>query len=195
MPQPLYSARLDDALAFVADAFRTTTRKGNRIPYLAHLLQVAAWVTEYGGDEDQIIAALLHDYLEDIDGGAVALLEARFGPRVAELVLDLSDTTSVPKPPWRPRKERYIAKLRDLDADTKLVAACDKLHNARSLLSDLRREGLATFERFSAPMHETLWYYEAVVAALAHAWPHPLVDELDDVVRALRREAERRASR
>src|SRR5829696_6971427 len=102
-PSPLqacYSPRLDEAIALAVDAFRHETRKGTRVPYLAHLLQVMVLVAEHGGDEDQMIAAVLHDYLEDIDGASADSLRVRFGDRVTDLVVGLSDTTVRPKPPW-----------------------------------------------------------------------------------------------
>ncbi|MEE2829203.1 MAG: HD domain-containing protein, partial [Myxococcota bacterium] len=77
---PCYSHRMDEALALVTEAFRNKRRKSTEIPYLSHLLQVAVWVAERGGSEEQIIAALLHDYLEDIEGSSAEELEAGFGP-------------------------------------------------------------------------------------------------------------------
>lgn len=94
MAHGCYSARLDRAIARATHAFRDVRRKGSGVPYLSHLLQVLVYVAEFGGDEDQMIAAVLHDYLEDIDGSSSAELEQGFGPRVAELVVGLSDATA-----------------------------------------------------------------------------------------------------
>ena len=111
-----YSDRFDRAVALAVEAFRPVRRKGSRVPYITHLMMVCAIVGEHGGSEDQMIAAVLHDYLEDIEGSSVALLEREFGPQVAEYVLALSDTTTRPKPPWRERKEAYLALLPHLRA-------------------------------------------------------------------------------
>ncbi|OGQ89905.1 MAG: hypothetical protein A2289_09300 [Deltaproteobacteria bacterium RIFOXYA12_FULL_58_15] len=187
-----YSDKVGEALKLAADAFASKIRKGTAtagrqpIPYLSHLLQVAAWVAENHGDEDQIIAAVLHDYLEDIEGTSEAELSRRFGSRVSTMVVALSDTTVHPKPPWQERKEAYIAKLRNMPADTKLVSACDKLHNASSILADFREVGADVFAKFTASQEQTLWYYEQVTEALAHEWEHPLVDKLRGIVAVLR---------
>jgi len=158
------------------------------VPYLTHLLQVTAWVGESGGDEDQMIAAVLHDYLEDIPGSSAAAMTERFGQQVTDYVLALSDTTERPKPPWRERKERYIAHLRDEPPEVKLISACDKLHNATTILRDLTEPGgigEAIWDRFNPPRESTLWYYRQVTAALELGWPHPRVDELRAVVLAI----------
>lgn len=180
-----YSHRLDQALAFVADAFRHTRRKGSGAPYLTHLLAVTALVGEHGGDEDQMVAALLHDYLEDIEGGSAEEIERLFGARVTGFVLALSDTTSRPKPAWRERKWRYVQELARETADLKLISSADKLHNARSVVNDQRRTGDAVFGRFNASRAQTLWYYRAVVAALGHGFDHAILDELRETVASM----------
>lgn len=177
-----YSPRLDDALALATDAFRHIVRKGSGVPYLTHLLQVMVTVGEHGGDEDQMIAAVLHDYLEDIEGATQRGLEERFGARVAGFVEALSDTMVRPKPPWKERKLAYIELLRAKSHHLKLVSAADKHHNASSILRDHGRVGDAVFERFTANKAQTLWYYRAVTAALGEGWQHPLLDELGQVV-------------
>ena len=182
---PCYSERVDDALAFVAHAFRMKLRKGTGTPYLAHLLAVSALVAEHGGDEDQIVAALLHDTLEDIDGVTADDIERRFGARVAAFVVALSDTTTRPKPPWEERKRRYLAHLRSEPAELKLISAADKLHNARSLVRDYLQVGDALWDRFTASKEQTLWYYEAVLGALVDGWEHPILGELELTVREL----------
>lgn len=181
-PGPCYSERLDEALRFAAEHFRFRVRKGSGVPYVTHLLQVCCTVGEFGGDEEQMIAAVLHDYLEDIHGAHSDVLVARFGERVARLVVALSDSTSQPKPSWAERKERYIERLRVEPAELKLISAADKLHNAQSIVRDQVKIGDQVFERFSAEKSQTLWYYRAVVAALADGWDHVLVNELDALV-------------
>jgi (p)ppGpp synthase/HD superfamily hydrolase len=180
-----YSDRFDRAVALAVEAFRPVFRKGSHVPYITHLMMVCAIVGEHGGDEDQMIAAVLHDYLEDIDGSSLALLHLEFGPMVAEYVLALSDTTTRPKPPWRERKEAYLALLPHKDPAVKLICAADKLHNCRTLIRDHGRVGDEIFERFRPAKEETLWYYRESLAALGHEWEHPILGELEEEVRRL----------
>lgn len=179
-----YTARLNAAFEFAADRHREQVRKASGVPYLTHLMAVAACVGEHLGSEDQVIAALLHDVIED-QGVSRAELEQRFGGAVADLVVACTDAFETPKPAWRLRKERYLVQLRDHGADVKLVSVSDKLHNARSIQRDYRVLGSAVWRHFSVPPAETLWYYRAATDALAHGWSHPLVDELSEVVDAL----------
>lgn len=198
------SSRLETALVYSAQLHSTQRRKATDVPYVTHLWAVAAIVGEHGGDEDQIIAALLHDGPEDC-GGLAILDEIRreFGDRVAETVAGCSDTFESPKPPWRQRKEAYISHLSTTTLDTLLVSAADKLHNSRSILAELRRDGLSIFDRFNGKQEGTLWYYRALVQAYqtrlelaASKVPEgfsQLVDELDRVVSALEAESTARA--
>ena len=187
--EPVYDARMADALAFAAEKFACVTRKGNGAPYLSHLLAVAALVMEHGGTPEQAIAAILHDYLEDIPGATAAELDARFGAHVTHLVRALSDAEDAEhKAPWRERKEAYLAKLASEPAEVKLVSAADKLHNATTLLRDLRVQGEATFERFKGKRDGTLWYHREVIGALRVGFDHPILASLEDVVRALEAE-------
>src|SRR4051812_35754444 len=141
-PPVKLGARFQRAFQFAAEMHRGQTRKASSIPYVAHLIGVTSLVLEAGGDEDLAIAALLHDVVEDC-GGTPMLKEVRrrFGSRVAKVVDGCTDAYTDPKPPWRERKERYIARLRNEDKDTRLVSAQDKLNNVRSIVSDYRVGG------------------------------------------------------
>ena len=190
-PKDCYGPRLDEALVFAAEGFRQITRKGGvRAPYLTHLLAVAALVGDHGGSEDQIIAALLHDTLEDLDSVTARDLERRFGPEVTRMVEALSDTTVRPKPPWRTRKETYLARLALETAQVKLVSAADKIHNLTSLLRSLGQEGPAIWREFNAAPPEQVWYYRAVVTALATGWDHAILEELRSLVETFAAEVE-----
>jgi (p)ppGpp synthase/HD superfamily hydrolase len=160
-------------------------RKGTDIPYIAHLMAVAALVLEHGGDEEQAIAALLHDAIEDCGVEHEAGIAARFGPRVAAIVRACTDAEVVPKPPWRARKEAYIAHLDETPPDALLVSACDKLHNARAILADLRAEGASVFARFNGGRDGTLWYYATLADRFATLLPGRLARELAAEVAAL----------
>ena len=187
MTSAAYSRRFDEAVALALDAFRPIARKGSGVPYITHLLAVTALVGEYGGDEDQLIAAVLHDYIEDIPGGSREGLERRFGSRVAALVDELSDCLGEPKPPWKQRKLDYLAHLEHAAADVKLISCADKLHNATTIIEDHARIGDGIFERFRGKKQGTLWYYASVCDALAKGWTSPLLDRLVDTVDRLHR--------
>jgi (p)ppGpp synthase/HD superfamily hydrolase len=182
------SARFEEALILAVRWHAGQVRKETTIPYIAHLLAVAGIVLEQGAGEDEAIAALLHDAVED-QGGVVALgeIRRRFGDGVAEIVAGCTDAWTTPKPPWRERKEAYIAHLRQASASVRLVSAADKLHNARSILTDYRALGDALWSRFNGGKEGTLWYYRALVETLQAADPTPLVEELDRVVSEIER--------
>ena len=165
------------------------TRKGSSTPYISHLMAVSGLVIEHGGDEDEAIAALLHDVVED-QGGEKALEEIRrlFGDRVAEIVDHCTDAYTNPKPPWEPRKARYIEDMRTADPSVLLVSLSDKLHNARCTLLDLQHT--SSFEdfwkRFSAPPEKQIWYYKSLLEIYdACQYHRPLVNELRRVVETL----------
>jgi (p)ppGpp synthase/HD superfamily hydrolase len=152
------------AFAFAAEKHAGQARKASTIPYTAHLMGVASLVLEAGGDEDLAIAALLHDVVEDC-GGERMLKEVRrrFGNRVARIVDGCTDAYLIPKPPWKERKDYYLAHLKKADADTRLVSAADKLNNVRSILSDYREVGEFVWARFNGGREGTLWYYRSLL--------------------------------
>ena len=182
--------RLVDALAFALVAHGDQKRKGSDVPYASHLLAVAGLVLEAGGDVTQAAAALLHDTIEDGEGVDEALLAAEFGGEIAAIVAACTDLlpgdTRERKSAWGDRKRRYLARLASAGPRVQLVAACDKLHNLRTLIADLRNEGPATLERFTASPDRTRWYYESVHALLRDALPAAIRREFDDLVQALR---------
>jgi len=157
-------------------------RKGSKTPYIGHLLAVAALVLEHGGDEDQAIAGLLHDAIEDAGIEQEATILKRFGPRVAAIVRGCTDADVIPKPPWRARKEAYIEHLNEAGADVLLVSAADKLHNARTVVIDLRRSGLSVYGRFKGGQEGTLWYYRTVSETISRLLPGALAEELVDKI-------------
>ena len=187
-----YTTRFDEALVYAADVHRDQSRKGTNVPYVTHLLAVAAIVGENGGTEDEVVAALLHDGPEDAGGEArLAEIRARFGGTVAEIVAGCTDTYEDPKPPWQERKEAYLAHLAEAPSPVRLVSAADKLHNARSVLQDYRAIGEGLWDRFNGGKEGTLWYYRAVADTLQRADGGPVAEELGRVVA----ETERLATR
>jgi (p)ppGpp synthase/HD superfamily hydrolase len=186
------SARFDEAMIYAHGLHARQFRKRTSIPYISHLLAVASIVLDYGGDEDEAIAALLHDAVED-QGGADTreAIRHRFGERVARIVDGCTDADTEPKPPWQERKEAYIAHVADAEGSVLLVSMADKLHNVRSILKDYRLGGDAVWERFKGGRDGSLWYYRALVEAYRKATDHPLLDELDRAVSELERLAQR----
>ena len=165
------------------------TRKGTDIPYFSHLMMVAALVMEVGGSKDEVIAALLHDVIEDCDDVEKEDVAARFGDRVAAIVEGLSDASAKAgeeKQSWKSRKDAYLAHLQNSD-DTSilLVSNADKLHNARCILRDLEdpEVGAKLWDRFSSSADENLWYYETLVEIFTRKSPSEiLAKELAEVV-------------
>ena len=160
---PKLGPRLQRAFRYAAEKHAGQTRKQTSVPYLSHLMAVAALVLEAGGDEDMAIAALLHDVVEDC-GGMPRLREIRklFGARVAGIVDGCTDAYVEPKPEWRTRKEEYLREVKHADTATRLVSAADKLHNVRTIIADYRRDGDTVWGRFKGKKEGTLWYYRAL---------------------------------
>jgi (p)ppGpp synthase/HD superfamily hydrolase len=184
------SERFSEAMVYAAAIHARQWRKVSGEPYLAHLLAVAAIALEHGAEENEAIAALLHDAIEDQGGPTVREeIARRFGQRVVEIVEGCSDADGAPKPPWRHRKESYVARLRGASASIRLVSAADKLHNARALLREYRLRGETLWEHFNGGREGTLWYYRAVADELRRAGASPLVEELDRVVSEIERMA------
>ena len=183
-----YGENFQRALDYAARLHGDQSRKGTRVPYITHLLAVAAIVGENGGTEDEVVAALLHDAPEDRRGEArLRDIRLRFGHAVAEIVAGCTDTYEDPKPPWRERKERHLAHLAGASDSVRLVSAADKLHNARSVLSDYRAVGDVLWDRFNGGREGTLWFYRAVVDTLRVEQNDPTVEEIGRVVSELER--------
>lgn len=166
------------AVAYAAAVHRTQLRKGTTIPYLSHLLGVAALTIEDGGDEEEAIAALLHDAAED-HGGQARLddIALHFGAGVSHIVAECSDTLSEEKEPWPLRKQRYLEHLRVASRAALRVCLADKIYNLRTIVADFRRGGEALWRRFDIDA-DPLWYYRSVLAILRERSDSPLVGEL-----------------
>jgi len=184
----MLTQRFAQGLELAVRAHDGQVRKGTSIPYIAHPMGVASIALEYGADEDQAIAALLHDAVEDGGAHFEQEIRERFGARVAGIVMGCTD--GVPdaagqKPPWKQRKERYLTHLEQADAQTLLVSGSDKLHNARAILADLHTVGEAVFDRFTASKEETLWYYTSLAAIFSRRGV-PVAAALADTVSQMR---------
>jgi (p)ppGpp synthase/HD superfamily hydrolase len=171
-PQPpLLHKRFQAALTYAARLHVAQVRKTTKVPYVSHLLGVCALVVEAGGDEDEAIAALLHDAIEDQPRGGKTREDIRqkFGEHVLEIVLALTDAETHPKRPWIDRKREYIQRARTHTPAARRVSLADKLHNTRAILADFRELGDVVWDRFSAPRDDVLWYYRGLVEAYADA--------------------------
>ncbi|HLW49228.1 MAG TPA: HD domain-containing protein [bacterium] len=193
LPGQKLTDRFSDAFEYAARLHAAQQRKGGGIPYVSHLLAVAALVLESGGDEDEAIAALLHDAAED-QGGRPQLEEIRrrFGDRVAAIVEGCTDTFQDPKPPWLERKKTYLRHLGEAPPDVRRVSLADKLHNARSMLADYRTRGEGLWGRFDGNRDDILWYYRSLVGAFRESRDQSMAQELERVVTELERLTKRR---
>jgi (p)ppGpp synthase/HD superfamily hydrolase len=177
--------RLSAAIAYALSIHATQRRKGSTVPYIGHLLGVTSLVLEAGGDEEQAMAGVLHDAIEDVGAEQEAEIATRFGPRVARIVRACTDADALPKPPWRARKDAYLKHLTTAPEEVLLVSCADKLHNARAIVTDLLTHGPAMFARFNAGREETLWYYAALAVVFEQRLPSPLSRDLALAVREM----------
>ncbi len=188
LPTAVLTARFSEAVRWASLLHSDQPRKGTRIAYVSHLLAVASLVLEDGGDEDEAIAGVLHDAMED-KAVSEAEIRSRFGGRVAKIEVACSDGVGGPRDgtDWRTRKQEYLAHLGsdELPAGTLRVAAADKLHNARSILTDLREHGPAIWSRFHAGPADQRWYYDEVSRVLGERHDGVTTRELRRVVEAL----------
>ena len=199
--ETILTERFRDALGFAAKLHSEQRKKGTNIPYVSHLLAVASLVLEDGGDEDEAIAALLHDAIEDQGPeyqsdyrmeprqGVPALkrdMELHYGSRVLEIVEACTDTDEFPKPPWTERKEAYLKHLEKASKSALRVSCADKLHNARSILTDYQEVGDQLWSRFNKGWDQQRWYYDELVKIFNRRYPSPLSRNLESTVAELK---------
>lgn len=188
MDRKMLTERISQALALAVEAHTGQSRKGTDIPYVAHPMGVASIALDHGADEEQAMAALLHDAIEDGGAQYAKLIRDKFGDRVADIVEGCTDgipDDSGKKAPWKSRKEQYLAHLKNASDDVLLVSGSDKLHNARAIVEDLMRIGTAVYDRFTATKEQTLWYYESLANIFSERGT-PVSASLNDAVRRMR---------
>jgi (p)ppGpp synthase/HD superfamily hydrolase len=186
--KPGLSNRYQEALQLAFQLHRDQFRKGSSTPYLAHLLSVSSLVLENGGDEDEAIAALLHDAVEDQGGyKTLELIKDTFGQKVADIVDGCTDAYTKPKPPWRERKETYLKKLPTANPSIQLVSLADKVHNARSILLDLKSGDNDVWEKFNGGKEGTLWYYRSLTEIFSKSNFPNLRNELHHIIKQIER--------
>ena len=187
LPTAVLTARFSEAVRWASHLHADQCRKGTQIAYVAHLLAVASLVLEDGGTEDEVIAGVRHDVIEDC-GASGAEIRARFGGAVAEIVAACTDEGGArDATDWKPRKQAYLDHLErgELPVGALRVSASDKLHNARSILSDLHEHGAATWDRFNASVDDQTWYYTELVRILRARHDSIVTRELARVVEEL----------
>jgi (p)ppGpp synthase/HD superfamily hydrolase len=184
--QPLLTEKFTEALVYATRLHGDQVRKISGVPYVSHLLSVAALVLEAGGTEEEAIAALLHDSIED-QGGKSTREEVRqlFGETVVTIIDGCTEWDTPPKPPWQERKQRYLDHLRHASPSVRLVSLADKLHNARSLLADLRQRGDIIWHNFSSGREKTLWFYQSLLEVYQQTGSDVMTQELERVVKEL----------
>lgn len=183
---PQLSTRFEAALVYATQLHANQVRKGSGVPYISHLLSVAALVLEDGGDEDQAIAALLHDAIED-QGGTKTREEIRqrFGEKVVSIVDGCTEDETLPKPPWKERKLNYLEKMRFASSEIRRVALADKLHNARSIVADWEQEGEKVWHRFKGGKEGTLWFYRSFLEIYQQKVSNSFTQELARLISRL----------
>ncbi len=183
---PILTTRFEQALVLATKIHRTQIRKGSGVPYVSHLLSVAALVLEDGGDEDEAIAALLHDAVEDGGGAATReIILQLFGERVTSIIDGCTECDIQPKPPWRDRKLLYLDKIRHASPSVLRVSMADKLHNIRSILADWEREGDGVWQKFKGGKEGTLWFYSCLLKVYRQRSDGFLVGELARIINHL----------
>lgn len=187
MPRTIkLTSRFEDALVFAVRKHANQTRKQSEVPYIAHLLGVASLVLEDGGDEDETIAALLHDAVED-QGGLITLeeIQTKFGEKVAKIVEFCTDSFGQPKPEWRSRKESFLASIESGNISGWRVALADKVYNARATLREAMKEGDQVWKKFHGGKEGTLWYYQELLRRFSMVYDGDLLEEFREIVERL----------
>lgn len=189
MTQIKIGDRFIKAFSFANNLHKDQFRKGANIPYISHPMAVASLVIENGGTEEEAIAALLHDAVEDCGGPPILeKIRQQFGESVAHIVDGCSEPVTEPEPPWKERKLAYIAHVKQANPSVRLVSCADKLHNVRSVLFDYRQQGEKLWDRFNAGKKESIWFYRTLAKELrANGERRPILDELDQAVSDLER--------
>lgn len=183
----VHSGRFARAMQLAYELHADDMRKGDNRPAIGHLFAVTGIVIEYGGSEDEAIAALLHDAIEDAGGKQTEMrIRDEFGAAVSDIVRGCSDTDQTPKPPWEPRKRAYLDHLPSASASVRFVSCADKLANVRDLIEGVRRRGDAFWRSFGAPKERQLWLYDAYADAFGREPSPAMAEELRIQVDRLR---------
>lgn len=183
-----FGRRFEEAFALANQLHQGHVRKASESPYISHLMSVTALVLQDGGDEDEAIAALLHDAVEDQGGEkTLALIREKFGDTVAEIVYECSDAFTTPKPPWQERKEEHLERLKKASPSAHRVMLADKLHNARAILREFREKGETAWELSKGGKEGMLWYFRTIYELLGETNQGYLWQEFGRVIEEIER--------
>ena len=186
LPTAKLTSRFERALVYATQLHSNQVRKGSGVPYISHLISVAALVLEDGGDEDEAIAALLHDAIEDQGGDKTRQeIRTKFGERVVKIVNGCTDAEVIPKPPWKQRKQQYIEKMQNASLQVRRVSMADKLHNLRSILADYYHGDKDIWSKFTGGREGSLWYYRSLIEVNRQAGTNYLTEECDRLLKQL----------
>ncbi|MEO1428355.1 MAG: HD domain-containing protein [Cyanobacteria bacterium J06633_8] len=180
------TTKFEQALIYATQLHANQTRKVDKIPYISHLMSVSALILEAGGSEDEAIAGLLHDAIEDQGGKATReQIRDKFGEQIVEIIDGCTESDITPKPPWKERKIQYIENIRNGSDSVKLVSLADKLHNARSLLIGYRNKGDKLWDYFSGSKEDKLWFYRELLVIYQQSYDNFMTVELERILREL----------
>jgi (p)ppGpp synthase/HD superfamily hydrolase len=183
---PRLSQRFAQALTYAFHLHQYQFRKGSTVPYISHLISVAALVLEDGGDEDAAIAALLHDAIEDQGGNAIRNeVRQQFGDSILHIVEACTESDETPKLTWKQRKLQAIAQIQHAEPAIQRVIIADKLHNLRCIWADWQRQGDRVWQRFNASPTDILWFYQTCVDTVGDRLDSPMVTELRNLLTTL----------
>ncbi|MEM7555295.1 MAG: HD domain-containing protein [Cyanobacteria bacterium P01_A01_bin.84] len=186
MNQTILTDKFETALVYATRLHANQTRKMSGVPYISHLLSVTALILEAGGTENEAIAGLLHDAVED-QGGSQTREEIRkiFGSEVVTIIDGCTEWDTYPKPPWEERKRKYLENLSHANTSLRRVSLADKLHNARSLLADWQKFGDEIWTRFNGGKEKTLWFYHSLIGIYEKTGSDWMTGEFKQVVSQL----------
>jgi (p)ppGpp synthase/HD superfamily hydrolase len=184
MNKPKLTTRFEEALVYATQLHAQQVRRISGVPYVSHLLSVTALVIEDGGSEDEAIAALLHDAIEDRGGRRTGeIIRQKFGDKVADIVEGCTESDAVPQPPWKERKQKYLENISQGSPEILRVALADKVHNARSNLSEWYLYGEKAWNQ--EQRERTLWFYRSVIEVAQTLIDSSLLEEFRRIVQQL----------
>jgi (p)ppGpp synthase/HD superfamily hydrolase len=175
--------KYEQAVTLALLAHKGQVRKTNQTPYIVHPLTVAYLVSQYTKDEEIIVAAVLHDTLEDTTVNEEQL-EELFGQRVLDLVLSVTEDKNLD---WADRKRLYVETVSEANEDVWLISIADKVHNASNLYNELTQKGNQVWESFNKGKTEKMWFENFLYDSLRSKWTHPLLNKYRDLIDSIER--------
>lgn len=178
-----YSFRIEQAIRAAAVLHQGQVRKGPAaFPYVTHLFAVAMIVADYTDDEDIIVAAFLHDTLEDTDYTAKELQDD-FGGTVKDIVVGVTEPDTEHDEPkdWKGRKKAYLKQLSNAPTGSHIVAAADKIHNMRSVVEEYYDKHSQFLADFGGRLNDRIMMYQEISNILNRKLDNPILAEFNHV--------------